>query len=296
MYHFLSVLAGILAAVMVAVNGKLSTYYGIYSSTVVIHIVGLILVCIILAVRRKRIFLDKQPVHLYLGGAVGVATVVFCNMAFGKISVSAIIALSLLGQSLTSLVFDRYGFWNMQKHPLRKKKLIGIAFAALGVVPMLLDSQSAALVPVVISLLMGVSTVVSRTVNAALAQRTSVMNSTFFNYVTGLAVSAVVLLAAGTSEPMLRGFSLSPDVWIYTGGMLGVCTVALLNIAVCRISSVYMTLLLFAGQVFAGIAIDAVLTGSFSLNNLIGGLAITAGLAQNLWIDKRGEESPCREA
>jgi hypothetical protein len=63
-------------------------------------------------------------------------------------------------------------------------------------------------------------------------------------------------------------------------------TACTLDAAVCRISSFYMTLLLFAGQVFAGIATGTVFTGSFSLNNLLGGVCITAGLAQNLWPTK----------
>ncbi len=288
MYHFLSVLAGIFIAIMLLVNGELSSYYGVYSSTVVIHIAGLLLVLIIFAFKREHVFpIKKLPFHLYLGGAVGVANVVFCIIAFGRISLSAILALSLLGQTLTSLVFDRYGFWNMPKHAFSKMKLIGIAFVMIGIALMLLDSKAGAIVPIIVSLLTGVSTVISRTMNAALARQTSVLKSTLLNYVVGLFISAVILLIAGRQEPMMLQFSLSPRVWIYLGGIIGVGVVSLLNVAVHKIPSFYMTLLLFAGQVFSGVILDIVLTNSFSLNNLIGGVAITAGLAQNLIIDKR---------
>lgn len=298
MYHFLSVLAGVFVAIMVLVNGQLSSYYGVYSSTVVIHIVGLLLVFIILAVKRENIFnVKRQRFYLYLGGAVGVVNVVFCNIAFGRISLSAILALGLLGQTLTSLVFDRYGFLNMPKHPFSKMKLIGIAFVLLGIVMMLLNSKADALVPIAVALITGVSTVVSRSLNASLAKRTSTMASTLFNYIVGLSVSALVLLIAGGQEPMMRDFSFSPNISIYLGGIIGVGVVTLLNVAVCRISSFYMTLLLFAGQVFSGVVIDIMLTNSFSLNNFIGGVAITVGLAQNLWVDKRGAQvaAPCAE-
>ncbi|MGE5494999.1 MAG: DMT family transporter [Burkholderiales bacterium] len=297
MYHVLSVLAGIIVAVMVAVNGKLSSYSGVYSSTVVIHIVGLLTVLLLLAIRRERVFsVKRQPLYMYLGGAIGVASVVFSNIAFGSISVSAIIALSLLGQSLTSLVYDRWGLCGMPKREFHKMKLIGIAFVVLGIAAMLYGSEAQAVIPIAMSLLIGVSTVMSRTVNALLAQRTSVLVSALFNYIVGLAVSAAALLVAGRAEPMMQKFSLSPDVWIYTGGILGLFIVVALNAAVCRISSFYMTLLLFVGQVFSGIAVDIVLTGSFSVNNLVGGLCITAGLAQNLWVDKRLERVPCPDA
>lgn len=70
MYHILSVLAGILVAISVAQNGELGASFGLYSSTVIIHMVGLLFVCIILAVKREKFFpVKKMPFHLYLGGA-----------------------------------------------------------------------------------------------------------------------------------------------------------------------------------------------------------------------------------
>jgi transporter family-2 protein len=288
MYHFLSVLGGVFVAVMIAINGELTSYYGLYSATVVIHLVGLIFITMLLALRRKRFLPAKKlPFHLYLGGAVGVATVVFTNMAYSKISVSAILAIGLLGQCLTSLVFDQYGFLNMPKHTFVKTKLIGIALVVLGIVSMTMDSKMDAFIPIIVSLLSGVSIVVSRTINASLAQQTSVLTSTFFNHGVGLAVSAPILFIAGRSEPMLVQFSLSSEVWIYLGGIMGVGLVTLMNAAVCKISSFYMTLLMFAGQVFAGIVVDIMLSGVFSLNNLIGGVLVAVGLAQNLIVDRR---------
>jgi transporter family-2 protein len=294
MYHFLSVLGGIFVAVMVAINGELTSYYGLYSATVVIHLVGLIFISVLLAFRRERFLPAKKlPFHLYLGGAVGVSTVVFTNMAYGKISVSAILAIGLLGQCLTSLVFDHYGLLKMPKHAFVKTKLIGIGLVVLGIVFMIMDSKMDAMIPIIVSLLTGVAIVVSRTINASFAQHTSVLASTFFNYGVGFAISAAILFIAGRGEPMLVQFSLSSEAWIYFGGIMGVGLVTLLNAAVCKISSFYMTLLMFAGQVFSAIAIDIMLTSMFSLNNLLGGIFVTAGLAQNLWADRRANARTC---
>lgn len=287
MYYFLSVLAGVFIAVMVMINGKLTAYYGVYSATAVIHLVGLLFVLVLLAAKRERIRPDqKLPFHLYLGGAVGFLTVVFNNISFGRISLSAILALGLLGQCLTSLVLDKYGFWGMPTHPYSKKKIFGIALVTLGIVPMVMDADAGAVIPIIVSLLTGVTVVVSRTINASLARHTGIFASTFFNYAVGFVLSMGFLLIAGRGEPMLTQFTLSPDAWIYLGGIIGVCLVALLNASVHRISSFYMTLLLFAGQVFAGIALDIALSGVFSPRNLIGGLLVTAGLVQNLLVDR----------
>lgn len=288
MYYFLSVLAGIFIAVMVMINGKLTAYYGVYSATAVIHLVGLAFALVLLGVKRQRIMPEKRlPFHLYLGGAVGFLTVVFNNISFGRISLSAILALGLLGQCLTSLVLDKYGFWGMPKHPYSKLKLFGIALVTLGIVPMVMDAAAGALIPIIVSLVTGVTVVVSRTINASLARRTSVLASTFFNYGVGFLLSVGCLFIVGRGEPMLARFTVSPDAWIYLGGIIGVCLVTLLNASVHRISSFYMTLLLFAGQVFAGIVLDIALSGVFSPRNLIGGLLVTAGLVQNLLVDRR---------
>jgi len=287
MYYAVSVIAGVCIAVMVMINGKLTTYYGVYSATMVIHLVGLLFAMILLGVKGQRILPAKKlPFHLYLGGAVGLLTVVFNNISFGRISLSAILALGLLGQCLTSLVFDKYGFWNMPKHRYSKKKLIGIAIVVLGIILMMRDANMDAIIPITVSLLTGITVVVSRTINASLAQHTGMLKSTLVNYGVGFVLSVIFLLIGGRGEPMLSRFTLSPNAWIYLGGIIGVCIVTLLNASVCRISSFYMTLLLFMGQVFAGLVLDIMLSGFFSLHNLIGGIFVTAGLVQNVLVDR----------
>ena len=288
MIQGLTVLAGILIAVMVTINGGLSDTYGVYSATVIIHTVGVSFVSVLVAVRRKSLKSgEKLPLHYYLGGAVGVGTVVFNNMAFGRISVTAILALSLLGSVLCSLVVDQYGWFGMARHPVSAKKLPGIALAVLGIAWMLWPFDMRVVVPVIVSLMTGVTIVVSRSLNARLTCKTGMLQSTFFNYAVGLTVSAAILLIFGQGEPMMAGFEFSPRVWIYAGGMLGACIVTLFNVVSVKLSSFYVSLLSFVGQIFAGVALDVLLTGAFSLSNLIGGILVTAGLAQNLWIDKK---------
>ena len=113
MYYFLSLLIGILVAVMIAFNGGLTTVYGIYSATVIIHIVGLILIGAIILFRREKPFARRLPWYLYIGGVLGVATTASVNFAFGKISLSAILALGLFGQSVAGVLVDQLGLFGM---------------------------------------------------------------------------------------------------------------------------------------------------------------------------------------
>ena len=284
MFYILSLLMGILISVMIAINGGLTTYYGVYSATVIIHIVGLILISAVVLFKRERFFPGRFAWFLYLGGAIGVLTTVFNNLSFGRISVSAILALGLFGQSIAGLAIDQYGFFGMQKHPFSKEKLIGLALILGGIAYMITDFE---IIAVVVSFIAGVNIVLSRTLNAKLSDLTSVRVSTFYNYFIGLIVSLLVFTLLGRGEIILAEFALSPNWYIYFGGVLGVCVVLLGNIVVVKISAFYLTLLIFIGQVFSGVLIDVVITQALSTRNLIGGVLVAAGLSVNLILDKR---------
>lgn len=139
MYYVVSVLMGAIIAVMVMVNGELTALFGLHQSTVIIHIVGLVSVAAVVGIRRQRVIpRHKLPWYCFAGGAVGVLTTVFNNVAYGHISVSALLALGLLGQSVFSLLIDHFGWFEMEKRPMRKRKLIGLALCLGGVGVMLL--------------------------------------------------------------------------------------------------------------------------------------------------------------
>ena len=284
MYHFLSLLTGLLIAVMIAVNGGLTVQYGVYTAVVIIHITGLIPITAVVLIKRERPFGSRHAWFLYLGGAIGVLTTAFNNFAFGRISVSSILALELFGQAIIGLLIDQYGLFGMAKYPFAKQKLIGLSLIIAGIASMLTNFEIAA---VAVSFAAGVTIVLSRTLNAKLSELTSVRISSFYNYIIGLAVSIPALLLLGRNETPLTEFSFSPDWYIYTGGLLGLLVVLISNIVVVKISAFYLTLLIFIGQVFSGILIDAVITREFSFRNLIGGILVAAGLSVNLLLDSK---------
>ena len=142
-------------------------------------------------------------------------------------------------------------------------------------------SQRGAL-PVAVSVLSGTACVCTRQVTAQLSERTSLLTGTWFSYFTGsvVAVAALGIAALAGAEPRLE-LSLSAPAWAYLGGVLGAAAVYLQSICVKRMSSVAMTLVMFAGQVFGGAAIDAAFYGEFSGETLIGGALAFAGLVLN---------------
>lgn len=285
MYYLLSLLIGILVAAMIAVNGGLTTLYGVYSATVIIHIVGLLVIGSFILARRERPFAKAQPWYFYIGGVLGVATTAFTNFAFGKISLSAILALGLFGQSVAGALVDQFGLMGMRRHRFRLYQVPGLVLVVGGIACMM--GGTFAVWPVVAVFFSGVLLVISRSYNARLAENTSVYISTFFNYVCGLLTAIPVFLFFGINEPITLSFRFSPNWWIYLGGAIGVATVWLSSVVVVKIPQLYITLLMFVGQVFTGVWIDALIDGAFSMQNIIGGSFVALGLTLNLLFERR---------
>ena len=284
MFYLLSLLMGVLISVMVAFNGGLTERYGVYSATVIIHIVGLLIIVAVVCMKREKFFPKRFPWYLYLGGAIGVLTTVFNNFSFGRISVSALLALGLLGQSLAGLAVDRYGLFGMKKYPFTKEKLLGLALIIAGIASMITSFEAVA---VIVSFIAGVTIVLSRTLNAKLADLTSVRVSSFYNYFVGLLVAIIAFLLLGGNEIMPIDTVSIQNWYIYLGGALGLAIVLLANILVVKVSAFYLTLFVFIGQVFSGVLIDMAITQTVSTRNILGGILVAAGLCVNLIIDRK---------
>ncbi len=297
MYYAVAGSAALVIAAMLAVNVELTAVYGEHLTTLIIHVVGLVSVSLVTLAKRENPFKMARglPFAILLGGVINYFTTFFNTLAVGRISVTAILALSLLGQAATSLVIDCFGLFGMPKRCLGALELAGLAVTAAGIVLLLGGTGSAPLLPVAVSVLSGTACVCTRQVTAQLSERTSLLTGTWFSYFTGTLVAAAALgiaAAFGADIPLNAG--VSPQAWIYLGGALGAVAVFLQNICVKRMSSVAMTLVMFAGQVFGGAAIDALFYSEFSLQTLSGGALAFAGLVLNALSARRIERGKAK--
>lgn len=283
MYKATGLLTGIIIAVMLAVNGGLTEQYGVFFAAVIIHIVGTLFALLLMGGMKKRVvFSGKWPLWLYSGGFIGVLTTVFNNFAFGKISLTGIVALGLTGQTAASLLIDGLGLFGMEKRPFRKSSLTGLLFSAGGIIIMLDHSTGAALYAVLLSFGAGVTIVLSRNVNAELSKYIGPLQGSFINHVTGLAAAIAFLLILGREELRSNVAAFSTEAWIYLGGGMGVVTVLLCNISVPRVPALQLTMLTFVGQVFTGIIIDIITKAGYTGKTFAGGLLVAAGIGASL--------------
>lgn len=279
MYYAYSLLAGMLISVLVVFNGSLSGYLGQGLSLLVIHAVGLAAILLYMALRREKPRKSGLSVWWYTGGLLGILTTLFNLRAFGHISVSAILGLSLLGESLSGLLADHTGFLGLPVRRFRAEKLLGAAITLAGILLMITDFV---IIPVLLSLLAGVTVLLSRLINGRLARASSVSTATLSNYAAGLLGSALLLPFLGLPQAIPQGIPFTA----FLGGAVGTAVVILSNHIVGRISSFYMTLALFVGQVVAGLLLDMLLEGSFPLRTALGGLLVLLGLTASLLQDR----------
>lgn len=291
MYHLLALLTGAVIAVMVALNGGLTGYYGVFMAAVIIHIIGILFALALMKAAGKKCRLEKGiPAWLFTGGAMGVLTTVFNNFAFGKISLTSIVALGLFGQTAASIILDISGLFGMKKYPFKKSSLACLILSSAGILIMLDHSADAALYAVLFSVAAGVSVVLSRTVNAGLAGKTGELQSSLINHITGLWVAVIFLCIFGRNE-LMAFHAVIGEWWIYLGGTLGVAVVLLFNITVPKVPAFQLTLLTFVGQIFSGIVMDLLAEHPYSQETLFGGILVAGGVFVNLLWERSGSSA-----
>lgn len=281
MLYSLSLLAGMMISVMVVINGQLNAWANQAVSLVLIHTVGLAVLLLFSLLRREKPRFKRLQWWLYSGGLIGVLTTVFNNAAFGQISVSSMLALALLGESISGLIADHFGILGLPVRRFRAEKLWGTLMTLMGILLMLDDFKA---VPTALSLMAGVTVLLSRLLNGRLSRQTSVMTGALTNYITGLLGALAVLVLMGGGVKLTA--ALSGPFHIYLGGALGAVIVLMSNHIIGRISSFYMTLTLFVGQVTAGQLLDTLLRGTISVRNLLGGALVLGGLLLNLFLER----------
>ena len=140
MNYFISIFTGIVLAIMISLDGGLGNISGNYASSVIIHFVGLIGIIFVLIFTKSKIKnLKGIPFYMFTGGLIGILTVLFTNIGFSGLGVSLTVSLSLLGQLITSLIIDHFGYFNMPVIEFDKKKILGLIIIIAGIYVMTLS-------------------------------------------------------------------------------------------------------------------------------------------------------------
>ena len=121
LYNLLSLVIGAVVAIMIAINGQLTSAYDLFVSAAIIHVIGTVFSLIVCLCRHQKILVKAEAPWMYLGGAIGVFTTFGNNLSYGRISMTSIVALVLFGQTVISLLIDSFGLMGMESTHLKRR-------------------------------------------------------------------------------------------------------------------------------------------------------------------------------
>jgi transporter family-2 protein len=131
-----SLAAGIGSSVQAAIVGRLGDRIGsIEALGFSMLVAGVSGVALLLVVRQSADGIAsaaRQPVWLWLGGALSAFIVLSFTVATPRIGVTAVIALAIAGQLVMAAVIDALGLFGFDRVPLHWPRIVGIALLAGG--------------------------------------------------------------------------------------------------------------------------------------------------------------------
>ncbi|WP_242863163.1 DMT family transporter [Clostridium botulinum] len=138
-YRNLAVLNGILLAIMIFLNGVLSEKIGLYISTLIYHVLGLLLILLVSIVRKNKLpKFNKIPIILFLPGILNVLVIFLNNLSSSKIGITLTAGMGLFGQLVISTLIDHFGLFGVQVNKMRKEKILSFSLIITGLIFMIL--------------------------------------------------------------------------------------------------------------------------------------------------------------
>jgi transporter family-2 protein len=131
---------GVFMAVQPAINLELRRFVGSPAQAAMVSTtVSTISLAFFVFVIQRRSWpsLDaalSTPWWIWVGGLLGAAYVAISVVLVSRLGAAFAFSLVVLGQMMTALVLDRFGWFGVPVHDLSPGRLIGVAFVISGVV------------------------------------------------------------------------------------------------------------------------------------------------------------------
>jgi transporter family-2 protein len=132
----LALSAGLAGSVQAAVMGKLGERVGTFEALAFSTIVALVIGCTTLLVARQSFAgigaAARQPVWLWLGGALSAFIVLAITVGPPRVGVTATIALVITGNLVMAALIDRFGWFGNDRIALHWPRIAGLVLLAAG--------------------------------------------------------------------------------------------------------------------------------------------------------------------
>ncbi|MDD2443645.1 MAG: DMT family transporter [Desulfotomaculaceae bacterium] len=132
----IAAISGVAMAIQGSVNSALGKVVGLWESTFIVHLIGLLLVSALLFIFRvgagdlSRFM--QAPWYVYIGGALGVLIIYSVVLSIPKVGVAPATTAIILGQVFTAGLVDHLGLFGLQKNPFNLYSVAGSLLMAGG--------------------------------------------------------------------------------------------------------------------------------------------------------------------
>ena len=132
----IAALSGVTMAIQGSINSALGKIVGLWETTFVVHLTGLLLIVVLLFIFRVGdgclVDLLQAPWYTYLGGVLGVLIVYTVISSIPKVGVAPATTAIIVGQVLTAGLVDHFGLFGMNKIPFSIYNILGALLMACG--------------------------------------------------------------------------------------------------------------------------------------------------------------------
>ncbi|WP_328333962.1 MULTISPECIES: DMT family transporter [unclassified Streptomyces] len=265
-----TVLAGLLSPLQSTVNGALGKNINDGNAAAVISFgTGLILMAVIVfarpTTRRQALSLPRLlrdgtiPWWNCVAGLCGAAVVLSEGVTVGTLGVAVFQIALISGLVISGVVCDRFGATSTVKQPITLPRglgaLLAIAATAVAISPnfQVPGTIALAVLPFAAGLLAGWQPAG----NSAVAQGSgSMLVSIGLNFLVGFVVLGIGLLVRASTGSV--SFTLPSTWWMYSGGVLGLLSIALMALLVRGLGLLLLGLASIAGQLVGSLILDVI--------------------------------------
>ena len=141
--HTIWLLTAILVGGLVPLQSSINTSLAAFlkhplQATLINFMVGAIACAVVVFFVLGKRFPDTAviqniPWFLFLGGVLGVAFVTTVVVLTPRIGITNMLAGALAGQLIVSVIFDHFGLFGLQVHPVSPQRIIGIVLLITGI-------------------------------------------------------------------------------------------------------------------------------------------------------------------
>ena len=272
LWAVLAFVAGAFLSIQSRMNGELATVFGqgldaalwsFLSGTVVLSVALLVSARMRSGLRQLRVSLSDGEIRWYqcVGGFMGGLFVLCQSYAVPLAGVALWTVAVVGGQTASGMGVDRFGIGPAGRLPVAAGRAVASVLAVVGVLVAVegrvSTTDAAVVLPVVLSVLAGISLAVQAGINGRVGVASgNAFTTAWLNFTLG----TVILLVLAVPEGLIGQFGMPRSVaapwWAWWGGLLGIVVIAAGAVGVRYLGVLLQLLLMLVGQLSVAALLD----------------------------------------